>query len=474
VLRYTLNNRLVSQPIVYNHKKGRLCRTIFTIVFAIVDIEATGGSPKTARIMEIAIVVHNGERVIEEFSSLVNPQKKIDPFVVALTGISDEMVEDSPTFEDLAPKIAELTKDRIFVAHNVSFDYGFLRNEFSRIGVRFQRPNLCTVKMSQKLLPGHSSYSLGNLCNDLDIPVKNRHRALGDASATAVLLEKILFSDQKHLLDNLLKNELETASFPANISAEEVDQLPEDIGVYYFKNEKDQTIYIGKSKNIRKRVLQHFQNDKDALRFKKMKEQIHSIDYQITGSELIAEIVESGEIKRFMPEYNRAQKRKKYRFGLFVEEDKDGYMRLDCRLLNPDRRPFIQFTRKRSAEKALLGIRKKGDLTQETRIKTTPEEYNKKVVRALEKYNFSKPNLLIIDHGRNFFEKSVVQIEHGNYVGYGFFSIEEEIIQNPADIISFIKQDYNSPNKEAIIRKYLRKKNSFQLIPYSPEMVLES
>lgn len=448
-------------------------RTIFTLVFAIVDIEATGGSPSVARIMEIAIVVHNGERVIEEFSSLVNPLKKIDSFVVALTGISDDMVDDAPTFEELAPKIYELTKNRIFVAHNARFDYGFLRNEFKRVGVRFQRPNLCTVKMSKKLLPGHASYSLGNLCNDLEIPIKNRHRALGDASATAVLLEKILFSDQKHLLDDLLKNELETASFPSHINLQEVDELPEDVGVYYFKNEKGQPIYIGKSKNIRSRVLQHFQNDTNSARFKKMKENIFSIDYEVTGSELVAEILESGEIKRFMPEYNRAQKRKKYRYGLFLKEDADGYMRIENKLIHPSRKPVLQFTRKRWAEKALLNIRKNAKLNQQERMDNTPGDYNQKVLEATEKYTFSEPNILIIDYGRNAFEKSVVQIENGNYVGFGYFSIEEELIETPLDIINSVKVDYNSPNKEGIIRKYLRQKNSLQVIHYSSEVVVE-
>lgn len=441
-------------------------------MFAIVDIEATGGSPRTARIMEIAIVVHNGERVIEEFSSLINPQKKIDPFVIALTGISDEMVEDAPTFQDLAPKILELTKNRIFVAHNARFDYGFLRNEFKRLGVRFQRPNLCTVKMSQKLLPGFASYSLGKLCKDLEIPIKNRHRALGDASATAVLLEKILFSDQKHLLDDLLKNELETATFPSNILPQEVDDLPEDMGVYYFKNQKGQPIYIGKSKNIRKRVLQHFQSDTNSIRFHKMKENIFSIDYQLTGSELVAEIIESGEIKRFMPEFNRAQKRKKYRYGIFLTEDADGYYRLQSNILHPDQKPVLQFTRKRWSEKAMLELRKTANLTQEERMTKSPEVYNKKVMAAIQQYTFSEPNLLIIDHGRTIFEKSVIQIENGNYVGYGFFSIEEEMIQSPADIISFVKPDYNNPNKEGIIRKYLRKKHSLQLIPYVLEAIV--
>ena len=441
-------------------------------MFAIIDIESTGGSPRKARIMEIAVVVHNGERVIEEFATLVNPQIKIDRFVVALTGISDEMVSDAPTFEEISEKILSLTQNRILVAHNARFDYGFLKHEYRRLNIRFQRPNLCTVKMSQKLLPGHASYSLGKLCKDLDIPIKNRHRALGDAAATAVLLEKILFSDKKHLLDDLLKDELESATLPQHISAEEVDRLPEEVGVYYFRNQKGQAVYIGKSKNIRKRVLQHFNSDTDSKRFREMKEQIHSIDYQLTGSELVAELVEAGEIKRFMPEFNRAQRRKKYRYGLFLYEDDNGYQHLKSRLLHPEEKPVLQFTTKRWAERALVEIRKKYNLTQETRMQNEPHEYNAKLQRSISQYHFPEPNMLIIDQGRNFFEQSVVQIEDGNYVGYGFFSTEETEISSPADVIPFVDRDYNNPNKEQIIRKYLRKAKGLKLIPYEPEAIL--
>ncbi len=440
-------------------------------MFAIVDIEATGGSPKVARIMEIAVVVHNGERVIEEFATLVNPEQRIDPFVVALTGISNEMVEDQPKFVDISEKIFELTKNRILVAHNVRFDYGFLKNEFSRLGIRFQRQNLCTVKMSRKLMPGMSSYSLGKLCKDLDIPIKNRHRALGDAAATTVLLERLLFNDKKQLVQDLLKHELNEAILPSNISKKMVDALPEETGVYIFYNEKEQPIYIGKSKNIRQRILRHFGNDVQSSRALQMKQEIHDIDYILTGSELIAELYEAGEIKRWMPKFNRAQRRKKYRYAVYYEPDQAGFYRLKMGLINPQIDPILKFTTKRWAEKAVNELNHENGLNQENRLRLGPEQYNQLVLQSLDRYFFEEPNVFIVGPGRNYFEQSVIQIENGHYVGYGFFNYEEVQIDSPKELLAFINKDYNSPDKEQIIRKHLRKKHRLKLITYSYDKI---
>lgn len=428
-------------------------------MFAVVDIEATGGSPKQGRIIEVAIVVHNGQRVIEEFSSLVNPETKIDPFVTALTGISNAMVEDAPTFKDLSTKIHQLTEGRIIVAHNSRFDYGFLRQEFKRIGKRFQRKNLCTVTMSKALLPGHSSYSLGKLCADLNIPVKNRHRALGDAAATAVLLEKLLFSDKKVLLNDLLKDQLEQANLPVSISKQDIDKLPEETGVYYFLDEKGRPLYIGKSNNIRSRIITHFSNDTRSKRFSQLKQKVVEIDYQLTGSELIAELMEAGEIKRYMPEFNRAQRRKKYRYGIFVQEDEQGFFRLKAALLHPDREALLLFTRQKWAEKAIADLQQEYELTQASRIELKQEAYNEKVEKAIAKFNYSTPNFFLLVEGRNYEEKGVVLVQNGSYFGYGFVDVSCIEQGNAELIVDRISKDYPSPDKDRIIRKYLKKKS---------------
>ena len=167
-------------------------------MFTIIDIETTGNSSKNGKVTEIAIYQHNGERITESFSTLLNPEIDIPYFITRLTGIDNEMVKNAPKFFEVAKKIVEMTAGRTFVAHNVHFDYNFIKEEFKRLGYNFNRKTLCTVQLSRRLLPGHHSYSLGNLCSDLDIEISGRHRAAGDAFATVKLFE-ILLEKNKHL-----------------------------------------------------------------------------------------------------------------------------------------------------------------------------------------------------------------------------------------------------------------------------------
>jgi len=161
-------------------------------MYAVVDIETTGGNNKLGKITEVAIFIYDGEEIIDSFVSLVNPECEIPFFITNLTGISTEMVRNAPKFYEIARRIVEITDNRIFVAHNVSFDYNFIRKEFNDLGYDFRRNILCTVELSRKYLPGHQSYSLGKLCGDLDIKIEGRHRAAGDALATVKVLNLIL------------------------------------------------------------------------------------------------------------------------------------------------------------------------------------------------------------------------------------------------------------------------------------------
>lgn len=161
-------------------------------MYAIIDIETTGNTYKTGKITEIAIFIHDGFGIVDSFTSLINPECYISPFITRLTGIDNEMVRNAPRFYEVAKKVVELTEDKIFVAHNVNFDYKFIKEEFSQLGYNYERPTLCTVRMGRKYIPGHRSYSLGNLCGELGIAIKGRHRAAGDALATVKLFEMIL------------------------------------------------------------------------------------------------------------------------------------------------------------------------------------------------------------------------------------------------------------------------------------------
>jgi DNA polymerase-3 subunit epsilon len=172
-------------------------------VYCIVDVETTGGIKGATRLTEIAIFRHDGQQIVDSFHSLVNPECPIPPFIRQLTGITDEMVADAPTFAQVAEQVLSITQDAVFVAHNVSFDFNFIQKELNWLGFDFYRRTLCTVRMSRKLIPGYPSYSLGKLCRSLEIPLNGRHRAHGDAAATVLLFEMLLRNDANGLIPRL-------------------------------------------------------------------------------------------------------------------------------------------------------------------------------------------------------------------------------------------------------------------------------
>ena len=282
-------------------------------MYTIVDIETTGGSSHHDKITEIAILVHDGEKVVDEFITLINPERSIPYFITGLTGITNEMVADAPKFYEVAKSIVEMTEGKAFVAHNANFEYQFIRQEFKSLGFNFKRKVLCTLKLSRKLIPGLRSYSLGNLCDELNIEIDNRHRAAGDARATVKLFELLLSLDTDH--DSLIKNYGLTGLHPA-LDTRVIEDLAEEPGIYYFYDENGEMIYIGKSRNIRQRVLSHL-NNQASKRAMEMKDKIADIGYEITGSELIALIVESYEIKKIKP-FTLHIKPKKY-FNKIIE-----------------------------------------------------------------------------------------------------------------------------------------------------------
>ena len=293
-------------------------------MYAIIDIETTGGSHKHEKITEIAVYIHDGTRVVEEFASLINPERNIPYFITNLTGITNEMVADAPRFFEVAKRIVEITEHCIFVAHNVNFDYHFVREEFSRLGYDYQRDILCTVKMSRKLIPGKRSYSLGNLCDDLGIKVIDRHRATGDALATVKLFEMLLSANGGKLKG--ASTALSKKNLHPDFDTTIISKLPHETGVYQFLNEKGDIIYIGKSNDIRDRVISHF-NSTATKKALEMRSHITDIGYDLTGSELVALLKESFDIKKHKPLYNRAQRRTMNHFGIYSYIDGNGYIR---------------------------------------------------------------------------------------------------------------------------------------------------
>ncbi len=261
-------------------------------MFAVIDVETTGGHLYDDRITEIAIYKTDGYKLIDSFSSLINPQRKITPFVVKLTGINDDMVQSAPLFADVAEKILEITKDCIFVAHNIGFDYSMVKREFKRIGISFRRQNVCTVQLSQRVFKNQSSYSLGNLCKNLNISINNRHRAFGDAEATAILLKKIL---EAKGLDYVIEHSnafSKNIKFNGFLTQEMIDVLPEDPGVFRFIDKKNQILYIGSAKNIFLEVTKQLKKLSESQNNERFFDKIHLIDTQVFNSVIIAKLQE--------------------------------------------------------------------------------------------------------------------------------------------------------------------------------------
>ena len=261
-------------------------------MYAILDIETTGGQFNEEGITEIAIYKFDGYEVVDQFISLINPEIPIQPFVVKLTGINNAMLRSAPKFFEVAKRIIEITTDCVLVAHNASFDYRILRTEFRRLGYDFNVKTLCTVELSKKLLPEQESHSLGKLVRALGIPMTDRHRASGDALATVKLFKLLLAKDiQKEILNELIKTEVEKGIEPKLLDI--ITSLPSKTGIYYIYDEDGNLIYIGKSNNIKKRINQHFTGSN--TKCKKIQSTVFRVGYEETGSELIALLKESEE-----------------------------------------------------------------------------------------------------------------------------------------------------------------------------------
>jgi DNA polymerase III subunit epsilon len=316
--------------------------------YAIIDVETTCGSAERERITEIAIVLHDGENILDTFTSLVNPERAIPYNITQITGITQEMVENAPKFYEIAKKIVEITQDAVFVAHNVRFDYGFVREEFRRLGYTFVRKQLCTVRLSRQAFPNLGSYSLGNLIQHFNIQVEARHRALADTLATTYIFQRILdLENGKTVTSDMINRGIKEANLPKNITLDRLHDLPELCGVYYMYDEVGKIVYIGKSINIQKRMFEHFADKTE--KGLKLFNSVHDIHYEVTGSELIALLLESAEIKKHLPRINRAQKKVYFPYIIFQYKDENGYTCLTaagvCQLIRCQKRPETRCAR---------------------------------------------------------------------------------------------------------------------------------
>jgi len=407
------------------------------MLYSIIDIETTGGHASGNRIIEIAIFNFDGENIVDTYQTLINPERRIPPFISSLTGITDEMVVDAPVFRDVAKDILNFTSESIFVAHNVNFDYTFVKKELAAIEIPFNRPKLCTVRLSRKIFPGLPSYSLGNLCGGLSIDIQDRHRATGDAAATTQLLHKLLLNDTENFIGKSLKPNSRETLLPAHLPREQFDALPDTAGVYYFHDAKGKVIYVGKAINIKKRVISHFSGKQQNIKSQQFMSAIYSVSSEVCGSELLALLLESAEIKKYWPIYNSIQKLNEKNYGIFQYEDSNGYFRFSIAPVTKLHKSIVSFRSIGEAREFLLEKVRKHELChRRCGLQTANcsivvectvcnegisiEAYNAKIETALLTFDDNKRTYVIKQTGRYVGEYAVVLVEAGKYLGYGY------------------------------------------------------
>ncbi len=457
--------------------------------YAIIDIETTGGLAKRDKITEIGIVLHDGEKIIDTYETLINPGRSIPYNITRITGITDDMVVDAPKFYEVAKKIVEMTEGAIFVAHNVRFDYSFIKEAFKNLGYTFSKKQLDTVRLARKSFPGLKSYSLGNLIKHFGIQVKSRHRALDDALATTELLEMIFKKEDAQ--DNIklfINHGLRESQLPNAITMEKLHELPEECGVYYFHNEYAKIVYIGKSINIKKRVIQHFV--KTTRKAENLQKQVHSITFELTGSELVSLLLESYEIKKHQPPINKVQRNAHFPYFVHYYKDEAGYLKFAIEKTSKKRRLnkniLSNYSSLQSAKGHLSRIGHEFALCNKLNhleegdgpcfdyklqkcygaciLEEDSTEYNIRAEQAVTQLNriFSE-NFILVDRGRNNEECAVILIEEGYYRGYGY-ALKEDLDLGVEEIKETIQYVPENPETNNIIRNFMLDAKDLRII----------
>lgn len=462
--------------------------------YAIIDIETTGGRAARDKITEIAIAVHNGTEVVETFETLLNPELPIPYGITELTGISNDMVNTAPRFFEVAKKIVEMTEGAIFVAHNVRFDYSFIQEEFRRLGYSYSRRQLCTVRLARKVFPGYKSYSLGNLIVAMGLNAGERHRAMGDTIATVDLFERILSqsgaaSSEVKKMVNLGVRE---SKLPKSFNLEKLHSLPEACGVYYFHNENNDIVYVGKAINIKKRIAQHFSDHTEKAA--KLQAHVDDVSWEVTGSELVSLLKESHEIKLMRPTINRAQKVRDYPFVIHAFENQAGYLCFDVAKPTARNRKKLRvisaYPDLPHAKGWLKGAQKRFNLCLrhchledrtgpcfDFHIKQcfgacvgdeSPESYNERANQALLALDDSllEQNFFLVDKGRTVEENAIVLVEEGEYRGFGYVNFDEVEANDVEGLKEAIEPFESNPEVKRIIRRFMASKHALKIIKF--------
>lgn len=441
-------------------------------MYAIVDIETTGSHPENNGITEIAIILHNGTGVEGRYETLINPGYKIPSYITYLTGISNETVAAAPVFPDVALNIFNLLSNRIFIAHNVNFDYTFIRHHLMQNGYHWLPKKLCTLKLSRKAFPGLQKYGLGHLCKTFEIPVVNRHRAGGDADATAILFQKILTAGGEKLIKDFLKKDNHEQILPPNLSKENINKLPYVPGVYYFHDAKGKIIYVGKAKCLKKRVLSHFTGLNTGKKRQEFLRNIYEVTFTECPTEFTAFILESIEIKKYWPEYNFSQKKVEQFYGIYLFEDSAGFMRLAIDKKRKHTEPVASFALLGDAHRTLWKLVKEFELHPSLCFLQKqsfvprgfePVVYNEKIKRAVAYLQQNLGTFAIVEPPVTGNQQSCVLVENGKFYGMGLLphnndSYDSMHLKNyltmypENEMIRTLVKSYAHKNAQSIIR----------------------
>lgn len=459
-------------------------------LFAVIDVETTGGGISGNRLTEICIVLLKGSTILDKYTTLINPEKHIPKQITALTGIDNDLVANAPKFHEVAKQIEEITRDAIFVAHNVNFDYNVLRNEFRELGFDFNRRKLCTVRLSRKLIPGLFSYSLGRLCDSINIPLVNRHRAEGDTDATVILFQRLFSLDQDgQVLSSFLHAHSKQATLPPHLSAEQIYDLPETPGIYLFKDKHEKVIYAGKAINIKKRVLSHFY-DKKSKEYHLGQETFY-IDHETTGNELIALLLEAEYIRKHYPKFNQSQKRPGTVYQIISYINQRGIIQLALGKTKMIRDSVGTFYNRNLATEKLeqlcelfklcpryCTLQSNVKICSHYRIKNcegicdgseSVEEYNIKVQAAIASMELESTSYAIRDKGRHYEEEAFVLVKEGRYQGFGYIDTDVQIT-SVEDYEPFLQLQQATFHTHKILKSYLRKYGEGKVV-YMNEVV---
>lgn len=445
-------------------------------MYAIVDVETTGNHKGADRIIEIAIIISDGTKVIDEFQSLVNPEKSINPFVEKLTGIYQGMVAHAPKFPEIADRVFEMLHGKKFVAHNVSFDYALVEGELAACGIGFDAPQIDTITFAKRIFQGLQSYSLGNLCDAIGVPHGDRHRAYGDTLATAQLFHMLLERDTNGAtLTAILQHGLDERCLPKNLTKEQVLTLPAIPGVVKLLTNKGELVCVEASKNIRKKTIDKIQQLFNDLTDKTIFHEITEIVYQATGNELLAKILREKTLRETIPLIGKIAKRYALSHALVLEQNSMGLNLIKSRHISEiDGRSYIPFSSKTYANKTLERIMTRGNFHNSYESVITeknPElqtlkqtEYNLRIQQALLTSTYLYPNMIIVDKGSSSDEFTLVWIHNGQYKGYGFITSDVQITRE--NIAEYITTDTEHPEIQKAIKNYLKKSKVVKLIRY--------